>query len=127
MTQDGDYVLDTQNRRIQLNTLLDSEIDSDGNISQNGTRVAQIQVVDFADYDYLEKYGETYFQPVEGAEIINSDAEVNSGYLEMANVQIVSEMVNLISITRAYESNQKIVQTYDSSLEIAVNQLGRVQ
>ncbi|WP_318708564.1 flagellar hook-basal body protein [Candidatus Acetatifactor stercoripullorum] len=127
VTQDGDYVLDTQNRRIQLNTLLDSEIDSDGNISQNGTRVAQIQVVDFADYDYLEKYGETYFQPVEGAEIINSDAEVNSGYLEMANVQIVSEMVNLISITRAYESNQKIVQTYDSSLEIAVNQLGRVQ
>ena len=127
VTHDGDYVLDTQNRRIQLNTLLDSEIDSDGNISQNGTRVAQIQVVDFADYDYLEKYGETYFQPVEGAEIINSDAEVNSGYLEMANVQIVSEMVNLISITRAYESNQKIVQTYDSSLEIAVNQLGRVQ
>ena len=127
VTQDGDYVLDTQNRRIQLNTLLDSEIDSDANISQNGTRVAQIQVVDFADYDYLEKYGETYFQPVEGAEIINSDAEVNSGYLEMANVQIVSEMVNLISITRAYESNQKIVQTYDSSLEIAVNQLGRVQ
>ena len=127
VTQDGDYVLDTQNRRIQLNTLLDSEIDSDGNISQNGTRVAQIQVVDFADYDYLEKYGETYFQPVEGAEFINSDAEVNSGYLEMANVQIVSEMVNLISITRAYESNQKIVQTYDSSLEIAVNQLGRVQ
>ena len=127
VTQDGDYVLDTQNRRIQLNTLLDSEIDSDGNISQNGTRVAQIQVVDFADYDYLEKYGETYFQPVEGAEIINSDAEVNSGYLEMANVQIVSEMVNLINITRAYESNQKIVQTYDSSLEIAVNQLGRVQ
>ena len=127
VTQDGDYVLDTQNRRIQLNTLLDSEIDSDGNISQNGTRVAQIQVVEFADYDYLEKYGETYFQPVEGAEIINSDAEVNSGYLEMANVQIVSEMVNLISITRAYESNQKIVQTYDSSLEIAVNQLGRVQ
>ena len=44
----------------------------------------------------------------------------------MANVQIVSEMVNLISITRAYESSQKIIQAYDSSLEIAANQLGKV-
>ena len=127
VTPEGDYVLDTQNRRIQLNTLLDSEIDSDGTISQNGARVAQIQVAEFEDYNYLEKYGETYFQPVKGAQLTNSDATVNSGYLEMANVQIVSEMVNMISITRAYESNQKIVQTYDSSLEIAVNQLGRVQ
>lgn len=44
----------------------------------------------------------------------------------MANVQIVTEMVNLISITRNYESAQKIIQTYDGSLDIAVNQLGRL-
>lgn len=126
VTEDGDYVLDTQNRRIQLNTLIDSKIRSDGTISQNGVDVARIQVADFEDYNYLEKYGETYYRPIEGATRINGDAEVKSGYLEMANVQIVSEMVNLISITRAYESNQKIIQTYDSSLEIAVSQLGRI-
>lgn len=127
VTQEGDYVLDTQNRRIQLNTLLDSAISTDGTISQNGQNVAQIQVVDFANYDYLEKYGETYFEPLEGAEIIATDATINSGYLEMSNVQIVSEMVNMIAITRAYESNQKLVQTYDGTLEIAANQLGRIQ
>ena len=88
--------------------------------------MARIQVVDFEDYDYLEKYGETYFQPVEGAKIIDSDAEVHSGYLEMSNVQVVSEMVNMINITRQYESNQKVMQTYDGSLEIAVNQLGKL-
>lgn len=126
VTEDGDYVLDTQNRRIQLNTLIDSKIGNDGTISQNGVDVARIQVADFEDYNYLEKYGETYYRPVEGATLIQSDAEIKSGYLEMANVQIVSEMVNMIAITRAYESNQKIIQTYDSSLEIAVTQLGRV-
>ncbi len=52
---------------------------------------------------------------------------MKSGYLEMANVQIVSEMVNLISITRAYESNQKVIQTIDDTLDVAVNQIGRVQ
>ncbi len=88
--------------------------------------MARIQVADFEDYNYLEKYGETYYRPVEGATRIDGDAEIKSGYLEMANVQIVSEMVNLISITRAYESNQKIIQTYDSSLEIAASQLGRL-
>lgn len=126
VTDDGDYVLDTQNRRIQLNPLQDSEIDSDGRIVQNGTTVATIQVADFEDYNYLEKYAETYYRPLEGARPTEGTAQIKSGYLEMANVQIVSEMVNLISITRAYESNQKIIQTYDSSLEIAATQLGRV-
>ena len=127
VTEEGDYVLDTQNRRIRLNTLIDSSITDDGIIYQNGQAMAKIQVTDFADYDYLEKYGETYYQPIQGAQTIASNAQVKSGYLEMANVQIVSEMVNLISITRAYESNQKVVQTIDDTLDVAVNQIGRVQ
>ena len=126
VTEDGDYVLGTGNRRIRLNTLLDSDIGTDGTISQNGVPVAKILVTDFEDYNYLEKYGETYYRPIDGARSFESDAKVNSGYLEMANVQIVTEMVNLIAITRNYESAQKIIQTYDGSLDIAVNQLGRV-
>lgn len=127
VTADGDYVLDVNNNRIRIDTLTDSRIDENGNIFQNGQLVATIQVADFEDYNYLEKYAETYYRPVEGAVFTPADAKVHSGYLEMANVQIVSEMVNLIAITRAYESNQKIIQTYDSSLEIAVSQLGRLQ
>ena len=126
VTEEGDYVLDTQNRRIRLNTLLDSKITDDGTIYQNDQAVARIQVTDFEDYDYLEKYGETYYQPIEGAKTTTADAQVKSGYLEMANVQIVSEMVNLISITRAYESNQKVVQTIDGTLEVAANQIGKL-
>ncbi|MDE5679088.1 MAG: flagellar hook-basal body protein [Lachnospiraceae bacterium] len=126
VNSDGDYVLDVNNRRIQLNPLMDADIWEDGTINQNGNRVAQIQVVDFEDYDYLERYGETYFQPIEGARMTNSSAQVQSGILEMANVQIVSEMVNMISITRQYESNQKIIQTYDRTLDTTVNDLGRL-
>ncbi len=126
VTNDGDYVLDVNNQRIRLNPLLGASVGSDGTITQNGTTVAQIQIADFEDYDYLERYGETYFQPIEGAELTSGTAEVNSGCLEMANVQVVSEMVNMISITRQYESNQKILQTYDRSLDIAVNNLGKL-
>lgn len=127
VNEDGDYVLDVQNRRIQVDPLQDSRIDNSGTIWQNENAVAQIQVADFEDYNYLEKYGETYYRPIEGATLTQADAQIRSGYLEMSNVQIVSEMVNMIAITRAYESNQKIIQTYDSSLQIAVQQLGKLQ
>ena len=117
---------DEQNRHIQIDPLQDTKIDKDGTIYQNGTRLAKLQVIDFENYDYLQRTGETLFKPLEGAQIIRSQATVNSGYLEMSNVQTVSEMVNLISITRVYESNQKIMQTYDESLGIAVSQLGKI-
>lgn len=127
VNQDGDFVLDIQNRHIRLDTLKDASIDKSGTIFQDGQAVAQIQVADFVNYDYLQKHGETYYRPIEGAEMTAANAEVYSGYLEMANVSTVTEMVNLISITRAYESNQKIIQTYDESLGIAVTQLGKLQ
>lgn len=126
VTNDGDYLLDVNSRRIKLDPLKDADIDSDGTIRQDGVQIAKIQVTDFMDYDYLERYGETYFRPLEGAETTASVAKINSGVLEMANVQVVSEMVNMITITRQYESNQKIMQTYDRSLEIAVNSLGKL-
>ena len=83
-------------------------------------------MTDFADYNYLEKYGENYFQPVEGAVTQNANATVHSGYLETSNVQVVREMVDMIAIQRAYEANQKVIQTHDGVLEVTVNQLGKI-
>ena len=125
VTKDGDYVLGT-NGRIRLDPNKEAVINRDGSIVQGGTTVARLRLTDFEDYDYLVKYGETYFEPVEGAKTKAAQTEVFSGYLEASNVQVVSEMVDMINITRAYESNQKIMQTYDSTLDVAVNQLGRL-
>ena len=55
-----------------------------------------------------------------------ADGQIYSGYLEASNVSTVTEMVNLISISRQYESNQKIIQTIDSTLETAVTRIGKV-
>lgn len=125
VTKDGDYVLGT-NGRIRLDPTAEAVINRDGSIMQDGRMAARLRITDFEDYDYLIKYGETYFEPIEGAKTKAVEPQIFSGYLEASNVQVVSEMVNMINITRAYESNQKIVQTYDSTLEIAVNQLGRL-
>lgn len=128
VTHDGDYVLSTTGGRIKLDPLEDFRVDTSGNIMQGESTdpVAQIRIRDFDDYNYLEKYGENCFQPVEGAKVVEADAQVYQGYLETSNISVVTEMVNMINISRAYETSQKVIQTYDSSLEIAVNQLGKL-
>lgn len=125
VTKDGDYVLG-RNGRIRLDPLQTSTIDKMGNIYQNNQLVATLDITDFEDYNYLEHYGENYYQTVDGAEEKEGEYQTLSGYLEMSNIQVVSEMVEMISVSRAYETNQKIVQTYDSTLEIAANQLGKI-
>ncbi len=125
VTKDGDFVQGTAGR-IRLDPLQPASIDQAGNIYQNNARVATLDITDFEDYNYLEHYGENYYQTVEGFEEKAGDYKIVSGYLEMANMSVVTEMVNMISVSRAYETNQKMVQTYDTSLEIAANQLGKV-
>jgi flagellar basal-body rod protein FlgG len=46
--------------------------------------------------------------------------------LETSNVNVVNEMVNMITIQRAYEAGQKVITSIDDTLDIAANQLGKV-
>jgi len=52
--------------------------------------------------------------------------EIRQGYLERSNVDASQSMVDMMSALRAYEANQKVVQFYDSSLDKAVNEVGKV-
>lgn len=52
--------------------------------------------------------------------------QVRQGYLENSNVDSTQVMVDLNAAYRAYEANQKVIQFYDSSLQKAVSEVGRV-
>jgi flagellar basal-body rod protein FlgG len=43
--------------------------------------------------------------------------KIYQGYTEMSNANVVKEMVNMITISRQYEANQKMITTFDDSLE----------
>lgn len=125
-TQNGDYVLGSKGR-IKVDPNHPMTVEKNGQIYQNDRLVDTLKISDFDDYNYLEHYGENYFYPVEGGEPkAATNFDVYQGYLETANVSIVSEMVEMISVSKQYEANQKVIQTYDSSLDIAANQLGKV-
>lgn len=101
-------------------------IDTSGNIYANDELVDRITLVDFEDYNYLKKFGETRCFPVDGAQQKDAAGQIIQGYTEQSNVNVVYEMVNMITITRAYEAGQKVIQTMDSTLEQSANSIGRV-
>lgn len=127
VTKDGDYVLG-KNGRIQLSTTAGNTlVERDGKIYQDGNLVAELKVTEFEDNNFLTHYGETMWDAKEGA--IGKDVEdasVYQGYLEMSNTSVVKEMVNMITISRQYESNQKMITTLDTTLEKSVN-LGKIK
>lgn len=133
VTKDGDYVLSRDGARntnpnayIRVNPNLPFKVTENGNIYQNDALVGTIGTVDFADYNYIAKFGENLYDTVDGAAIIESEAIVDQGYIEASNVNVVSEMVNMITISRAYQAGQKVINAVDETLDKAVNQVGRV-
>lgn len=126
VTQDGDRVLGTNGQPVKIDPLKDTQINVQGQVIQDGKVAATIRVTDFEDYNYLKRYGENYFEPIDGATEKDAVAKVYAGYLETSNISVVTEMVNMITVSRAYETNQKVITTYDGTLDIAANQLGKV-
>jgi flagellar basal-body rod protein FlgG len=88
--------------------------------------VGNLRLVEFADERQLVKEGASLYIAPNGEQGQPAAATVRQGVLEMSNVNIVSEMVNMISGYRAYEVNAKVVQSHDQLLDKAVNEVGRV-
>ena len=101
-------------------------IDVDGTIYVDGEYLDKIELKDFEDYKYLEKYGTNYYTAVDGATETEATGAIQQGYTEQSNINTVSEMVQMIAITRAYEANHKVIQTVDSTLQKSCNDLAKV-
>lgn len=129
VTKDGDYVLDTNGNQIQIpgaQTAASVAFDANGNVLVNGQQIATLGIVSFANPQALLLYGENMYEATEAAGLQASTATVNQGYLEMSNTNVITEMVDMITITRAYEAGQKMIQNVDTTLEKAVNEIGKV-
>ncbi|KMM36568.1 flagellar hook-basal body protein [Guptibacillus hwajinpoensis] len=51
---------------------------------------------------------------------------VKQGFLEGSNVDMTTTMTDMLNTYRLYEANQRVLQTYDQSIDKAVNDIGRV-
>ncbi|MDE2337633.1 MAG: flagellar hook-basal body complex protein, partial [Alphaproteobacteria bacterium] len=90
---------------------------------QSPSNVGQIQTAVFPNDAGLKALGDNLFQVTDasGSALVgNPDAtgygQLQQGFLESSNVDVVSEITTLIEAQRAYEMNSKVIQTGDQML-----------
>jgi flagellar basal-body rod protein FlgF len=99
--------------------------DKYGNISVNGENKYKLNTVDFEDYKSMKKIGDNLFEAANP--IQNANVTVRQNALEKSNVNVTTEIINMMTIMRNFESNQKVVQAIDETLGKAVNEVGTVR
>lgn len=146
-TRDGSFRLDAQGRLVNASGYV---VTSDGTaieiprnatdlgISENGVifgrvdgvfeEFGRLQIAVFANPQGLEATGGNLFRvtPMSGEPELLTPGEdgagiLRGGYIETSNVEIVTEMVNLIVAQRAFELNSKTIETADQMWGIANN------
>jgi flagellar basal-body rod protein FlgG len=86
--------------------------------------IGQIVLANFINPTGLESLGRNLYadtpasgEPLQGQPNTQGFGRIGQGELEASNVNIVEEMVNMISGQRAYEINSKVIQTGDQMLQ----------
>ena len=101
--------------------------------------VDRIRVASFADYDngdgnlipngQLRKQGDNLYRVLDGEapEAQTKQYRMMQGYLETSNVDIGREMVDMLTVYRTYETNQRMLTMIDEIAGKAVNEIGRLR
>ena len=97
--------------------------------TQTTVQLGQIQLTNFINPAGLKPIGGNLYEstaaagdPQDGVPGTGALGETRQGMLEMSNVALVTEMIDLITAQRAYESNARSIKTTDEMLQ-QINQL----
>ena len=83
---------------------------------ENPAVIDRFKIVNFRELRQLKKEGNSFYKETEfsGPATTPTDMpKIRQGFLELANTNIVKEMVDMIEVQRAYEANSKSVTTHD--------------
>jgi len=133
VTSDGYFVLSEDEDVIVIEAgVKDVAVDELGYIygrdeDDEIIEIGRLMLVNFPNPEGLESEGQNlYRSTVASGEAMFLEAEemktkVVQGYLESSNVQVVDEMVKMITAQRAYEINSKTITTSDEMMQMANN------
>ena len=147
-TRDGTFQINADGDMVMSNGyLLDPGINipddvqsvtigADGTVSitQPGdnepTVIGEMELADFVNPAGLQPVGENLFKetgasgvPIVGTPTLDGLGRVIGGALETSNVNVVTELINMIETQRAYEMNSKAISTADQMLQYASQNL----
>jgi flagellar basal-body rod protein FlgF len=98
-------------------------VSQDGNISANGSVIGKFRLTDFGDeQNKLVAVGANCFRMTADVEPVEpQNMTIRQGALEGSNVQIVEELVDMIMVSRLYESNVKLMEAAKDSSQSLMN------
>ena len=109
------------------------KVNEDGMIvTKDNEVIDRFRCVRFDNERYLKKAGNSFYCETD----ISGPAHIAEGkerpqfiqnYMETSNVNVVNEMVRMIEVNRAYEANQKTIQSSDSMMNTLWNRVASVQ
>lgn len=142
LSRDGSLTLDAQGTLVQSATgqpVLGSDsqtltipaktkaivISPSGDLTADGVKIGRIQMASLSPAVNPVKMGDNQYS-VSSLQPASSTAAMRQGFLEASNVSIVKEMVSMISVMRAYETNQKMLQAEDDTTGKATGEVGKL-
>ena len=131
MTADG-YVVQpgvtvpTNAKSVTINTSGQVQVSLDGQTAPQ--TVGTLQLAVFPNEAGLESQGDNLFlqtaasgNAVSGAAATPGFGSMMQGFVETSNVNVVTEITNLITAQRAYEMNSRVITTSDQMLSTLTN------
>ena len=100
----------------------DIAIAVDGTVSAGGNEIGKLELVRFAP-NQLKREGGTLFSAT-GRPLTTELPKVRSGMLEASNVNVVRGVVDLVKVSRTYESLMRMIQNYHDIESRAARELG---
>ena len=121
----GRYVTDVDGNRIQLaeEGSAGGEIGEDGTITRADGSTAQIGIFVFDNPSGLSSEDNTVFRETanSGAAVLFEEPRLRQSYLEASNVDLATELTQLIQAQRMYSLAGKALQTADDMEGLAIN------
>lgn len=132
VTNEGYYVLSTDGTPIQV---FGDEftVRDDGTVLEGGVEIAQVNVAFANNPDLLVKEGNGLFAVDGGGALVsavgNADIaySLKQGFEERSNVDVQQTMTDMMMAYRNFEVNQRVLRSYDQSMDKAVNEIGRIR
>jgi flagellar basal-body rod protein FlgF len=94
-------------------------IEKNGEVFVNEFFLGQLTIMDVENPQSLKRASGTLFATTDATDMrrLNDDqVSVKQGFIEKSNVNIVSEMINMIMIQKNFEMGQKVISTNDDTV-----------
>jgi flagellar basal-body rod protein FlgF len=123
---DGQRVLDQNGKPITLSTDAPVTVDRTGHIMQNGQVAATLGLFDVPDKSKLTKLGNGLLDYPNTNQLTQATPTVHGEHLESSNVDPTAELAELLDTQRQLEANANMIHTQDSTLQLLVNNVGKI-